>query len=289
MASNITSENQLITDAINAHGIFFKKKVREALEKIQGISILGEEYPVSYLEGASLDLLVKYDATFPDYGSYIIPIECKRGYTSVKRWIFFQDPQTDLKFFYILSKDNTRAINADALIARNVPVCMEGVEIDISKTKIQKKNDIPKATASLSNIWNAANQVCRGFLGFLIREVESRAAIKDEANIGVETIAIFPLLITTAPLYICEFSLEAIDILTGNHQGEIKTKEVPWLILKHPFTPSSVYGDTQRYSFFGGGYVTPSARGYNYKEGIMVINSGTLPKFFELISSFRLR
>lgn len=285
MDSGIKSENQLITNAINAHGILFKKKVRESLDNIDGITILGEEYPVSYSGGASLDLLIQYDCRFPDRGSYIIPIECKRGYTAVKRWIFFQDQEPDLKFFYLLSKTNFKGINADALVSRNVPVCMEGVEIDLSKVKNER--EIHKA-ASPTNIWNAANQVCKGFLGFLFREIEARIAIKDETNFDPSTVAIFPLLITTAPLYICEFSLEAIDIITGNHEGEIKTKPVDWLILKHPFTPSSDVDDSKRL-FFGGGYVSPRARAYNYKEGIMVINSEVLPKFFELINAFRLQ
>jgi hypothetical protein len=74
---NNKTENQLITEAINAHGVFFKKAVRDTLEQIKGVTILGEEYPVPYMEGTSIDLLISVEA-----GQYkfIIPIECKRGY-----------------------------------------------------------------------------------------------------------------------------------------------------------------------------------------------------------------
>jgi hypothetical protein len=276
-----SSGNQLITDAINAHGIFFKKAVRDALEKIQGVQILGEEYPVPHLEGGALDLLIDFVGR---YGrpEYVIPIECKRGYTAVKRWIFFEDPQTDVKLFYTLSKSDYKSSNADYLAAAGLPICMEGVELDL----IKLKNDARKA-ASPDSIHKAAFQVCKGFTGFLIKEIQSRQAVKDDTTIQFSTITAFPLLITTAPLSICKFSHEAIDILTGNHQGEIETEDVPWLILKYPFTPSSTYIGETHLSIVREGYATTRARGYDFKEGIIVINPSALPQLFEVLSNMR--
>jgi hypothetical protein len=80
---------QLTTDAIGAHGIFFKKALGELLETIRGLRILGEEYPVRYLEGASIDLLVEYRTS---HTTFVLPIECKRALATMKKWIFFRDP-----------------------------------------------------------------------------------------------------------------------------------------------------------------------------------------------------
>ncbi len=46
MAPDVDEEK--IRDALNAHGIFFKKAVRRELEGIEGVTILGEEYPITW-------------------------------------------------------------------------------------------------------------------------------------------------------------------------------------------------------------------------------------------------
>src|SRR5712692_10718332 len=86
------SQDQLITEAVNTHGNFFKRAVRNELEGIQGVEILGEEYPVAnYLEGGAIDLLVSFTPARCEV-SVVLPIECKRAYVASKQWIFFESP-----------------------------------------------------------------------------------------------------------------------------------------------------------------------------------------------------
>lgn len=67
-----------VTEAINLHGLFFKRAVRRLLETVSDVRILGEEYPVRYLEGSSIDLLIEVAGK----RRYILPIECKRAYAT---------------------------------------------------------------------------------------------------------------------------------------------------------------------------------------------------------------
>lgn len=69
------SEEQLITEAIGAHGVYFKKALRTTLESLPNVDIVGKEYPVKYLDGASIDLLA---AVRGGNGLTLLPIECIR-------------------------------------------------------------------------------------------------------------------------------------------------------------------------------------------------------------------
>jgi hypothetical protein len=66
--------------------------VRRTIERIRGINVVGEEYPITYVEGVSIDSLIRFSANTIDY---ILPIECKRVYSS--EWVFFRDPMGTAK------------------------------------------------------------------------------------------------------------------------------------------------------------------------------------------------
>jgi len=129
------SEHQLITEAVNAHGIFFKIAVRNTLEQIEGVTILGEEYPVRYMEGASLDLLVEFTTT---KFRYIFPIECKRAYVANKRWLFFKDSENYSKILYCFTGKALNALGSAPFTNLGVPVCIEGIQVDLQE--FQKSN-----------------------------------------------------------------------------------------------------------------------------------------------------
>lgn len=243
----------MMTEALNAHGLFFKKRVRSEVEAMRSAFILGEEYPVPYLEGASIDLLVEFRRSYPTYNNvlrYILPIECKRGYTAAKRWIFFKDRGYDSKqkLFYEFVGNECQICDAAALVGNDVPLCIEGVEVDLSR--LQKKGELYKA-ANPDPIWKAGFQVCKGSLGFLLQEVNQRKLRKIDCNDYESNFRLLPLLLTTAPLSVCELDPQSVDILSGNHQSEVVTTDVPYLILQYPFTPSAEYGTDPRTALLG--------------------------------------
>lgn len=261
---------QLITDAIGTHGIFFKRALRAVLEKIPGLRILGEEYPVRYLEGASIDLLVEFKA---EAATFVLPIECKRALAIMKKWIFFEDTEKDVKFLYgfdiagLSTSQSSRIRLAD-------DVCIEGVEIDSSKLRNDKKS--PYSAASLDRIWDAAFQVCKGGLGFI--QAELKARVKQPT--ACSDFYVFLLIVTTAPLQIATLPPGSVDLPTGDHLGELSVREVPWLILHQPFTPSSTHR-SEYLQVDMEGYMDPMLRGMNAKEGIMILNAQHVTAFFE--------
>jgi hypothetical protein len=265
------SEHQLITEAVNAHGIFFKIAVRNTLEQIEGVTILGEEYPVRYMEGASLDLLVEFTTT---KFRYIFPIECKRAYVANKRWLFFKDSENYSKILYCFTGKALNALGSAPFTNLGVPVCIEGIQVDLQE--FQKSNASTYKAASPDAIWKAAFQSCKGSLGFIKQEFVQRSQSLENPPDFI----VFPLLITTAPIYICELSQGAVDVLSGNHKGEIIPKDVQWLILCHPFTPIESLG-AQHLKVDLTGYISPKERGIHSKEGVFVINSSYLPQFFK--------
>lgn len=92
--------------------------------------IVDEEYPVTYLEGASVDLLARFKASYRSH--YVVTIECKRGYTARKKWIFFKDRDQGSKLIYeFRGQQEPDIYDALPLVADGVPVCIEGVEVDL--------------------------------------------------------------------------------------------------------------------------------------------------------------
>ena len=262
-----------ITTALNAHGIFFKKAVRQLLQgkpisiDRRKARIVGEEYPVSYLEGASIDLLAELDVS---YARLIMPIECKRGYAAKKQWIFFRDPDDSAMFMYGIFGKEMRfasAFNYDGF-AKNI--CVEGVEIDSGTGN-------PYKAASPDRLWKAAFQVCKGNDGFLYQELEEREKTPGFAG---KPMVVLPLLVTTAPLFICEVPAGSVDLLSGNLKTNAQMSEVDWLVLKHPFTPSAALGG-KALPVGRDGYVDPTQRGFLLKEGISMVRASALLDFMQ--------
>lgn len=260
------TSDEFIRDALNAHGIFLKKGVRNTIETIEGLRIIGEEYPVSYMEGTAIDLLVEAKSL---KGKLIIPIECKRGYVANKKWVFFKDKEQLSKFVYFFKGVGLQVSNIDYL--QNVPVCIEGVEINLEKEKA------PYKAASFKAIQDAAYQICKGTAGFLIKELNER---KKSGLDKVADFALFPIIVTNAPLYICRYNDKSLDILTGNNKGDLEIESVPWLILKYPFTPPQSLHQ-QHLNVTLETYSLPETRGSHSKEGILILNSSNIKEFFE--------
>ncbi len=264
------SDAQLITDAVGAHGVFFKNALRELIERIPGTRVIGEEYPVLYLEGASLDLLVEFRV---GGSALLLPIECKRALATMKKWIFFKDKEQETKFLY--SFDGTGLnVSKSSLIPITPDICVEGLEIDSSKLRAGQKS--PYNAASADRIWDSAFQVCKGGLGFLQNELKAR---EQQPPVG-QDFSVFFVIVTTAPLQIAELPPGSVQLSSGEHSGELQLRDVPWLILHHPFTPSSALGSTHL-RVNPSGYTDPAFRGLNGKEGILVVNAQHVAALFE--------
>jgi hypothetical protein len=116
-------------------------------------------------EGGAIDLLIEFNC---GRLKFFLPVECKRGYVANKRWVFFEEedpPQS--KFHYYFENKELRINFADSFTKLGIPVCLEGIEIDISKEN-------PYKAGSLSSIYEIGNQVSKELLGFLKQELDER-------------------------------------------------------------------------------------------------------------------
>lgn len=246
--------------------------MRNVLEQIPRLTIVGEEYPIPYLEGTSLDLLIEFVTS---NNRYVLPIECKRAYTVMKRWVFFHDPEGNSKVLYRFHGKELNAMNATPFLILGMPVCLEGIEINL-----QKLDGQPYKAAQPDPIWKVGFQSCKGCLGFVRQELETRNKISENPPPDFIT---FSLLITNAELSVCNADRRCIDVQSGNYQGELPLENVPWLLLRHPFTPPESFG-AKHLQVLHEGYANAQTRGFYTKEGIIVLNVSNIPRFFEMLN-----
>jgi hypothetical protein len=118
--------------ALNKHGVFFKKKILQALSEIPKTTIVAEELGVSFGGTRAIDILVQ-DKT-GDHPLLFV-FECKRAYTSQKRWLFFEDFHPR----YRLYRRVNPWLGVDSVFVSkspsDPPVCSEGYELRVKEKK----------------------------------------------------------------------------------------------------------------------------------------------------------
>jgi hypothetical protein len=258
--------NNTVTDAINLHGLFFKRAVRRLLETTPGVRVLGEEYPVRYLEGSAIDLLIEVTGK----RRHILPIECKRAYATTKQWIFFEDTEPKAKLFYYFEGKEFRVADAASLISAGVRTAVEGIQIH------QKDN---KYVADPNPIWDAGYQACKVTHGFLLQELKERG--KPGAQVGAN-FSSFPVIVTTAPIRFCTNSSQSADLASGRHIGDAQFEDLGWVLLNFPFSPAQV---GEHLAVQMPEYTDPQTRGMHGKEGVVIVNSERLRDFLEFIEA----
>ncbi len=256
---------QVWTQAINTHGIFFKKAVREKIEQYQDddIKIVDEECPVAFPDQTSIDLVVAIEKKDKSSAKLIMIIECKRAYAKKKSWVFFKGnaSEENMKITYHMAINEHYQIKTKNDVSIDLCPYSDGIEIDLGKMKDPTKG------GNCDSIYKAASQVCKGYLGYL-------QAQSDMPQKG--SILSIPVIITTAPLFSCENDFQDIDLKTGNLHAELELKPQHWIALRHPY--SNVQGDND---YRERNYHDISARSYAFKETVYIVNSEHIDDFFK--------
>lgn len=264
---------QFITDAINAHGIFFKKAVRRQIETFGAIGILDEEHATSFPEQTAIDLLLEC----PGRGSrlkFVVVAECKKAYAPHKNWIFFRDRTEPIKSAYLVGIGHH--VHITMIPGRSgLDAYSDGIEVDTSK--LGRKGDVAFGSGSCDAIFKAASQVCRGFLGFVAAQSRQTGVRQDDRGFG--PFLCFPLIITNASLFSCENDFAQVSLDTGNLEAPLQLEAQRWVLLRHPFA------DVTREPFRDfrtdkDQNTTPEERGLVYKEPVFIVDSKHLKEFF---------
>jgi hypothetical protein len=255
------------TDAFNKHGIFFKKKVLRTLSEIPDVKIVSEELGVSFGENRVIDILAKDDAKSP-YIYFVF--ECKRAFTSQKRWFFFKDVDQRYRICRTVSSlDNNGNIFGKSE-PFETPICSEGYEL---RSELKSGKGL-KLNANQDPVFQAASQLSSGYLGLVRRrakEISGRTSVTMQANLRERYV---PVLVTNADLILLNIDPEQINLDNGNIMSLPTGKTLPALILKHPIpTPSGIERDIRDW---------PNPSGHwdqHYKESLYVVHSSALKNF----------
>ena len=229
--------------------------------------VFAEEYSVAFNDPVAIDL-IGYDKE--DDRQLLFVFECKRAYTVQKTWIFFKDFDPFFRLCRVVAPSFGqfgKYLPTTPMWKPPSPICSEGYEV-VASGKSLKADQRP--------IFEAANQLCKGFLGF----VQTRMNQKADSRIHGDKImdCIFPVLVTTAELRLAEFDLSKVSIQTGNLDAGLNLQPLDWLVLKHPF---SIAADSSCKDFRNNPHHIEDQNQWrqSHRECIYVVNSTALPKF----------
>lgn len=259
------------TDALNRHGVFFKKRVLQELQSVGGLAIISEELGVKFGSTRVIDIVALDTACRPDV---FFILECKRAFTLEKRWFFFRDLDDHYRALRVHSGMQGNSSVFWTGLHGGMEICSEGYEY-------RKANQ----AADQDPVFKAASQLAAGYLGFVARRERDLHPRPGPPADKVEKYV--PLLVTNAELLVLDYDVKGISLETGTVADTPQASSVDWLVLKHPFpTPEGVDRDLR--DEMG---VFPSARfwGEQHKESIYVVRSTALARFMEPVRRDRLR
>ena len=257
-------------EALNRHGVFFKKRVLSELRGIDGLDFFSEEFGVTFGSPTAIDLIAferRQDRLL------LFVFECKRAYTKQKTWLFFRDIDTRFRVCRLAS-----IMGASGCYSKDVPpleglsVCSEGYEmVTVNGT----------CKADQNPIFEAANQLSRGFLGFSLLRKQQR-----DRSVGFNqpVDCVVPVLATTAQLRVANLNTLSVSLSTGNLTGDLQCHNADWLVLKHPFALESG-GDLKDFRSDPTNAADLDHWGQIYRESLFVVRAEKLRHF--LSNSFR--
>ena len=239
-------------EALNAHGSFLKKRVlQEIYDNIPGLSIFDEEIGVSFGQPRAADI-VCFQST--SAGNVFYVLECKRVAPGPE-WLFLRHIAPNYREMRTVAKGGLIGELVEVPTNSHL-VCSEGYETS--------GGDGAGRTMDEDPVFQAANELSGAYLGFVKWVKEKRIKVR---------MAFIPVLVTTAPLQIAEFSWDKVELSSGLLMEPLKLRKVDWLVLKHPFSKPA--GEAEDFRLEDEPPMSSQAIG----ESIYVVQSGSLKSF----------
>ena len=231
-------------DGLNSQGYLFQQRCVHEVKNIDpsiGWKVNVKEYPVAiYEKETEIDFILHNQS----YRTYAI-VECKRAHPNYLIWVF-TDVEKNFKTFqathlvireiregrHVYRNGQPTHLRPQS-VAINISLKEDSVGIASYGLEIFTKEYKNKKPARPDTISDACYQVFMGLGGFVLEQQRQLEKFPDL----VDWIYI-PIVITTANLYIVEYSVSDIGLETGsvsiddiNKSGRIK--KVPWVILSY--------------------------------------------------------
>lgn len=213
-----------LKNSLNETGFFLEKKIRKLLEENELTEWKPKYYdrpfaypprngPIKGFEGR-VDIVAEKMCTAGLGYSFI---ECKRANPEYCDWIFFPASEQS-QFFYNMKEKKSigcGSVNIPAL--ENIVLCDVGVGV--------KEKWTNRKVADANEVEKACEQTCHALVGIGIVDLLVRSDTE---------LRFFPIVITTANLFITEYDAKDIDIANGKINSNLNLKPVDWLYFNYP-------------------------------------------------------
>ncbi|HEY3899524.1 MAG TPA: hypothetical protein VGM54_12965 [Chthoniobacter sp.] len=240
-------------EALNIRGSFLKKRVlQEIYDNIPGLSIFDEEIGMSYGQSRAADIICFHSTSA---GNVFYVLECKRVAPGPE-WLFLRHIAPNYRELRLVARGGLIGGLVE-VPANSHLVCSEGYETTGGDAAGRTLVDDP--------VLQAANQLSGAYLGFVKWVKEKRIKAR---------MAFVPVLVTTTPLQIADFSWDKVELSSGLLMEPLKVRKVDWLVLKHPFPKPA--GEAEDFRLEDEPLMSTQA----IAESVYVVQAGALKSFF---------
>ncbi len=281
--------------ALTIHGTFFERKCQNAVHQAKEWKIQETNYPVTY-GGANSNLDIWAQRGENTYQHLVLPIECKKNNPDFINWIFFRQPSHRPEFSHMqmigIQRQSDGSYTEELYhklkrFHHDLRIADEGRETkgDYQKIKLQDRTRTSNAaiTDAATQITIATQALMQQELSVL--EESSRQSDNRLYRRTYTQLFIFPTIVTTAKLFLCEFQDEDVDLATGViAPDKAKLVPCPYLIFDYPVPPAL--------------QLVPSALRMDYTRDtlkqlarmpVFIVQSEAFPTFLERLFAPKLR
>jgi len=222
-----------ITDKLSQEGIFFQRWCAEKI-KSRGWGILDIEFPFTYPRSSDYSIgkagvLDIYAFTKHSDSDMMICalVECKKAHPEFKTWIFFNKQTANNLGFIQIHEGQSEVQFCKPYFPSTTPLLTyDAREVQTNKVKISHgKNED-------NRIQYGSYQISHAVVGIIEDMLRMRSLGLRKYSVAIQLI--FPVIITTAELYVCQYSPSDVNELGDlKHKDEMYTK-VEWLLYEYP-------------------------------------------------------
>lgn len=230
MDANPKTQEEWTLHSINIHGVFFERLCRDIISNSNGWNVISTNYPVEFpsANGASrgkesaLDIRAIKELRNQRVN---LLIECKKNNPDFVNWVFFKKRATEFpeslvvscieRIFNIPPTSGWKVDTSIQNCTSSIPISDEAREVRSDYLNYKSGN---KTKTSNAAIQEAAYQVVLATQAIVSEDAEFSNALckSNEPNDPAwEKQFYFPIIVTSAKLFICDFQEKDIDVATG--------------------------------------------------------------------------
>jgi hypothetical protein len=223
--------------ALNIHGYGFQHSVLRLANKLfeqnkSGWIFEAAEFPVQVQgEGTRIDFILRLKSYLPIY----LLAECKRANPALANWCFSKAPYVrrnrtafEPLLVEFVQPDENGSLYAYARQGHDLHDAYH-VALEV---KSSEKGD-PHGSGR-GKIEEAATQICRGLNGFVEFVMANKQILSDQA-----TAYFFPVIFTTARVWVSDVDLASADIEKGNIDfDQANLEQKPWVFYQYHLSPN---------------------------------------------------